>query len=309
MKICDAISGRSLRAWEKKREWWLKTAKPVTDPENKLPHQRGSNDRTPGDHYTSRERRHNTHRQQQPFYNAWQRPTNRHDQRRKGDDWRDLQNHPRGPNTRQPPRNPPRSSGDWRHGRDLGNHRRGPNPRHPPRNQPRRPDDWQWQQPRHQPRRNTSWQPTKQRSGREFQGSTDNFTMRPTQRSYAEVAKQGIMEKEHDQQEWRQVVHRRGKRKSFFLPGKLSQSNIVRTEPSGNSETTEHYNRFDCLEDHLSQPVIINICNRELSKDEISVLQKGAKFTPIPKRDNNELKRDVTDFCRKLRLKEYFEIF
>ena len=52
--------------------------------------------------------------------------------------------------------------------------------------------------------------------------------------------------------------------------------------------------------------MIINLCDRELSEDEINVLKKGAKFTPIPKRNNNELKRDVNDFCRKLRLKEYF---
>ena len=43
-----------------------------------------------------------------------------------------------------------------------------------------------------------------------------------------------------------------------------------------------------------------------LNESEIQILQKGAKFTPTPNRNKEELKSDVSEYCRKLRLKEYF---
>ena len=44
----------------------------------------------------------------------------------------------------------------------------------------------------------------------------------------------------------------------------------------------------------------------KLSKFQKNVLNKGLKFTPIPKRNVFELKKDTEDFTRKLRLLEYF---
>lgn len=43
-----------------------------------------------------------------------------------------------------------------------------------------------------------------------------------------------------------------------------------------------------------------------MDADELKVLQKGLKFTPTPKNNASELNTDVQEFCRKIRLKEYF---
>lgn len=45
---------------------------------------------------------------------------------------------------------------------------------------------------------------------------------------------------------------------------------------------------------------------KELPKDQELLLRKGLKFTPVPKLNLNELQADVDNFCRKLRLHEYF---
>ena len=53
-------------------------------------------------------------------------------------------------------------------------------------------------------------------------------------------------------------------------------------------------------------PKIINISERILSKEEIEILEKGFKFTPTPNSDNLSLEKDIDEFCRKLRLREFF---
>ena len=44
----------------------------------------------------------------------------------------------------------------------------------------------------------------------------------------------------------------------------------------------------------------------KLSRDQIKLLSKGLKFTPTPKRNVQELKKDTENFTRKLRLIEFF---
>ena len=46
--------------------------------------------------------------------------------------------------------------------------------------------------------------------------------------------------------------------------------------------------------------------SRELSNDEIKLLERGLKFTPTPKQNTSELKTDIHEFNRKIRLLEYF---
>ena len=46
--------------------------------------------------------------------------------------------------------------------------------------------------------------------------------------------------------------------------------------------------------------------SRELSNEEIKLLERGLKFTPTPKQNRSELKTDIQEFSRKLRLLEYF---
>ena len=51
---------------------------------------------------------------------------------------------------------------------------------------------------------------------------------------------------------------------------------------------------------------MINLSNRNLTDSEILLLKKGLKFTPTPKSNTSELRADVNEFCRKLRLTELF---
>ena len=52
---------------------------------------------------------------------------------------------------------------------------------------------------------------------------------------------------------------------------------------------------------------IFNLSNKILSSTKISILLKGLKFTPTPeKRNIEEIKTDLAEFHRKLRLKEFF---
>ena len=76
-----------------------------------------------------------------------------------------------------------------------------------------------------------------------------------------------------------------------------TQSNIT------SNETSKECNKSMCSE---TQPKIINISKVDLNNDEIKILKKGPKFTPTPRQDAGDLKKDVFSFCRKLRLREYF---
>ena len=55
------------------------------------------------------------------------------------------------------------------------------------------------------------------------------------------------------------------------------------------------------------EPKIINISSRELSSGEITLLEKGLKFAPTPNENRIELKQDLQDFGRKMRLLEHFD--
>ena len=52
---------------------------------------------------------------------------------------------------------------------------------------------------------------------------------------------------------------------------------------------------------------VVNISSRILTQAEVSLLSKGLKFCPTPKElDWSVIKRDVKEFGRKIRCKEYF---
>ena len=52
---------------------------------------------------------------------------------------------------------------------------------------------------------------------------------------------------------------------------------------------------------------VVNISSRILTQAEVSLLSKGLKFYPTPKeRDWSAIKRDVKEFGRKIKCKEYF---
>ncbi|XP_061187186.1 uncharacterized protein LOC133195360 [Saccostrea echinata] len=56
-----------------------------------------------------------------------------------------------------------------------------------------------------------------------------------------------------------------------------------------------------------TEPKIINLSQRDLNSDEIKLLEHGLKFTPTPKSDKVDVVTDTEEFCRKLRLKEFFQ--
>ena len=52
---------------------------------------------------------------------------------------------------------------------------------------------------------------------------------------------------------------------------------------------------------------VVNLSGNNLNNTIIDILvNKGLKFTPVPRTNTTELKADVKTFCRKLRLKEFF---
>ena len=51
---------------------------------------------------------------------------------------------------------------------------------------------------------------------------------------------------------------------------------------------------------------VINMSSKSLSDAQISLLKKGLKFTPTPKKNIPDLDINIQEFCRTLRLKEYF---
>ena len=51
----------------------------------------------------------------------------------------------------------------------------------------------------------------------------------------------------------------------------------------------------------------INLSQRDLNTGEIHLLEHGLKFTPTPKSDKVDVVTDTEEFCRKLRLKEFFQ--
>ena len=53
-------------------------------------------------------------------------------------------------------------------------------------------------------------------------------------------------------------------------------------------------------------PTIYYLSDIILSTEQIDLLQKGLKFTPNPKININDVKTDLNDFCRKLRLTEFY---
>ena len=54
-------------------------------------------------------------------------------------------------------------------------------------------------------------------------------------------------------------------------------------------------------------PKIINLSSRDLTTNEIKLLKKGLKCTPTPETNKNELRNNIQEFGRKLRLIEYYD--
>ena len=57
----------------------------------------------------------------------------------------------------------------------------------------------------------------------------------------------------------------------------------------------------------LDTSTVINLSNVQMTDDEILLLSRGLTFCPTPRYiDWAQVKADITDFSRRLRLKEYF---
>ena len=56
----------------------------------------------------------------------------------------------------------------------------------------------------------------------------------------------------------------------------------------------------------IIHPKVINLFNSCVTYTQARVLNKGLKFTPISRRNNNKMEKDIHYFTRKLRLTEYF---
>ena len=56
----------------------------------------------------------------------------------------------------------------------------------------------------------------------------------------------------------------------------------------------------------IVQPKIFNLSKRTLSRYQVNILIRGLKFTPTPERNIIQLKSDIRNYTRKLRLTEFF---
>ncbi|XP_062604091.1 uncharacterized protein LOC134265884, partial [Saccostrea cucullata] len=54
------------------------------------------------------------------------------------------------------------------------------------------------------------------------------------------------------------------------------------------------------------EPKVINLSSKQLNEWEIKLLSKGLKYTPTPNSNKQELKKDIKEYTRRLRLAEYF---
>jgi len=54
-------------------------------------------------------------------------------------------------------------------------------------------------------------------------------------------------------------------------------------------------------------PQVINLTNQNFNPYQLSLLCRGLNFTPTPRPNIEELKRDILDFERRIRLKEFFD--
>uniref|UniRef100_A0A8W8MEY9 Uncharacterized protein n=1 Tax=Magallana gigas TaxID=29159 RepID=A0A8W8MEY9_MAGGI len=82
---------------------------------------------------------------------------------------------------------------------------------------------------------------------------------------------------------------------------------FFRTTPVTNEaeKTINSRENIDCT--IPTEPKIINLSQRDLNTGEIQLLEHGLKFTPTPKSDKVDVVTDTEEFCRKLRLKEFFQ--
>jgi hypothetical protein len=63
-----------------------------------------------------------------------------------------------------------------------------------------------------------------------------------------------------------------------------------------------------CEKEHQIQtdPKVFNLSDRILNKTEINLLSKGLKYTPTPSMNNQQLRIDLKEYTRRLKLREFF---
>ena len=57
----------------------------------------------------------------------------------------------------------------------------------------------------------------------------------------------------------------------------------------------------------IVKPKIFNLSSKTLSRYQTTILLRGLKFTPTPKHNNIELKSNIQNYTRRLRLAEFFQ--
>lgn len=81
---------------------------------------------------------------------------------------------------------------------------------------------------------------------------------------------------------------------------------MERTVSQRSSQNTQSQVALSQSEDTDIDPHIINISSRDLTEIEIKLLEKRLKFKPTPQRNTTDLIKDTEEFCRKLRLGDFF---
>ena len=102
--------------------------------------------------------------------------------------------------------------------------------------------------------------------------------------------------------------HQRKKQKKLgSLIANRRDTRPVRKKRTSNNKTNRQQHQASHSINNGADNTVVNLSTVQLSADEISLLSKGLGFCPTPTRlDTFEVKRDLTQFTRRLRLKEYF---
>ena len=102
------------------------------------------------------------------------------------------------------------------------------------------------------------------------------------------------------------ITNGNNKKRHHFLGQHTHQDHPPLNQTTTHNRQNWQNRKFQSQIPESQIPKVIHISSRELCDSEITLLEKGLKFTPTPKQNKRELKNDLEEFGRKLRLLEHF---
>ena len=86
-----------------------------------------------------------------------------------------------------------------------------------------------------------------------------------------------------------------------------TKGNDMKKSPSTTTKEMSNEDKEKKTGTEIIKPKIFNLSSKTLSKYQTNILLRGLKFTSTPKRNNIELKSNIQNYTRRLRLAEFFQ--